>query len=182
MSRYTDQQRDQALQLYREHGQNEASRRIGIPVATIGRWAAAAGLNGSIRAESTRAAVEQRKLDAAKLRAEMNTQILAAAADVAQRLTAQYDDVVPVPGKGLVDYSLPKPPLPHVRQGAAAVETLVKTLRLEEGETTSNQGVTVTEGFSIDAALEDFRAGVSAATSIPGSVAEHGPGRAATTG
>lgn len=58
-SRYTPEQRTEALELYVEHGPRAASRETGIPVATIGSWAAAEGR--TFNAERTRQATETRK-------------------------------------------------------------------------------------------------------------------------
>ncbi len=42
--KWTKAQRDQALELYREHGPAEASRRCGIPTKTISSWAGRTGV------------------------------------------------------------------------------------------------------------------------------------------
>lgn len=58
---YTDEQRAEALALYREHGPTEASRRCGIPPRTITRWATKAGVATEVTAK-TAAAWSRRRL------------------------------------------------------------------------------------------------------------------------
>lgn len=84
-TRYTDAQRTEALDLYLEHGPAEASRRTGIPAATIRSWASRNDLTET-RNATVGAAVAARKLsfeerrtalahglldDIARLRAEL---------------------------------------------------------------------------------------------------------------
>jgi transposase-like protein len=49
--KYTDQQRDQALAAYIEHGACEAARRTGIPQVTISTWARRGGVQSSAPAK-----------------------------------------------------------------------------------------------------------------------------------
>lgn len=58
---YSAEQREAALELYREVGPNEAGRRLDIPSPTIRAWARRAGV-ASQRAEHVRAAVEGARL------------------------------------------------------------------------------------------------------------------------
>lgn len=61
MSRYTDQDRQNALHLYTEHGTAETSRQTGIPERTIVRWANQAGLVSHADRKKTQAAREARR-------------------------------------------------------------------------------------------------------------------------
>jgi transposase-like protein len=58
---YTDEQRATALALYRERGPAEASRRCGVPSATISKWAQRAGAVTETR-QKVKAAVEAARL------------------------------------------------------------------------------------------------------------------------
>jgi hypothetical protein len=74
-AQYTDEQRDKALSLYREHGPGEASRRTGVPSATIRTWANRAGIAGEV-AGQRRAAVEAAQLTMAQRRANLASALL----------------------------------------------------------------------------------------------------------
>lgn len=66
-SKWTTQQRDEALNLYLDHGPHEAARRTGIPIGTIASWAHRSGLqtlcteNNLAAAQATRAAWQARR-------------------------------------------------------------------------------------------------------------------------
>lgn len=63
--RYTDEQRQQAVDLYTEHGTAEASRRTGIPRRTIRRWANQAGAVAAANTKETEAATRAARIQAA---------------------------------------------------------------------------------------------------------------------
>lgn len=69
-SPYTPEQRAGALELYAEHGPAEASRRSGVPSATIRQWAHRAGITGK-RAETTAAATRAARVSWAERRARI---------------------------------------------------------------------------------------------------------------
>lgn len=178
--RHTPEQQTAALAIYVTDGPAEAGRQTGIDKHTIASWARRQGLQTNAPA-NTRAAAETHSNIARRKRAELNTVILDAALAVAYRLDAPYEDAAPVPGRGMESYTLPLPPLQAVRHGTAAVAEMVKTLRLEEGESTSRQEVSWRDGgIDLDAELASFARGAAAAGSTR-SVAEHGTTGAATT-
>lgn len=83
---YTDEQRAEALKLYRELGPAEASRRTGVKSATIRSWAHRSGEAGSEGAEQTRAATETARLSWAQRRAELTDETGAVAAAILDRI------------------------------------------------------------------------------------------------
>lgn len=85
---YTDAQRQEALALYREHGPAEASRRTGIPGATIRSWAHRSGEEASEGAGRTRAATEAARLSWAQRRAQLCDATGSVAAEVLDRIRA----------------------------------------------------------------------------------------------
>ena len=69
---YTDAERQKALDLYIEVGPAEASRRTGVPAATIRSWALRAGATvARPRTQAATAAVEAARLTWAQRRAEV---------------------------------------------------------------------------------------------------------------
>ncbi len=83
--KHTPQQREQALALYVEHGPAEASRRCGVPSATIRGWAMRAGMS-SPRAEQAKAGAQAAKLTWAQRRAEVALGSGEAAAELLTRI------------------------------------------------------------------------------------------------
>lgn len=179
-AKWTAEQKTEALNLYREDGLAAAAKATHIPAGTIASWAHRAGLQ-SMHPEAMRAATEERKAQADAKRTELASRLLEQAAVIAERLDAPYQEFMSS-GFDIKPVWYERPPLQVVRHGATAVETLIKTVRLEQGETTSNQGVTVSEGFSLDAELESFIRGAAAAAGSTGSVAEHSPNGTASAG
>lgn len=66
---YTDEQKTEALQLYKTEGTRAASKATGIPRSTIQGWAKTAGLRTE-RTSKTAAATEAAASEAARTRAE----------------------------------------------------------------------------------------------------------------
>lgn len=83
---YTDEEKQEALELYRQHGPADASRRTGIKSATIRSWAHRNGEAGSEGAEQTRAATETARLSWAQRRAELTDETGAVAAAILDRI------------------------------------------------------------------------------------------------
>jgi hypothetical protein len=69
-TRYTDEQKAEALALYETHGPTAVETQQGIPKNTVAGWAKAAGIR-TVRNERTAAAVEAHALAWAERRAEM---------------------------------------------------------------------------------------------------------------
>lgn len=81
-SRYTAEQRTEALRLYQAQGPTAAGKQLGIPKETIASWARKAGVH-TVRSERTRKAVEAKVVDA-KLRR----------ANIAERLYGQAEKIL----------------------------------------------------------------------------------------
>jgi len=83
---HAQDQKREALELYRQVGPAEASRRTGIKSATIRSWAHRNGEAGSEGAEQTRAATETARLSWAQRRAELTDDTGAVAAQMLERI------------------------------------------------------------------------------------------------
>lgn len=83
---YTDEEKQEALELYRQDGPAAASRKTGIKSATIRSWAHRNGEAGSEGAEQTRAATETARLGWAQRRAELTDETGAVAAAILDRI------------------------------------------------------------------------------------------------
>lgn len=77
--KYTDEQRTQALELYKTEGPTAAGKKLGIPKETIMRWAKTTGTH-TVRNQVTREAVEAKVVDG-KLRRQNITHRLYAQAE-----------------------------------------------------------------------------------------------------
>lgn len=84
---YTDAQRAEALEAYREHGPAKAGRRTGIPAGTIRQWAKRGGLT-SARTASAQASVAAAHLSWAQRRADVCMRAGEVAADLLERAAA----------------------------------------------------------------------------------------------
>lgn len=127
---YTDEQREEALRLYADHGPGEASRRCNIPSATIRSWAHRAGLSHSGPvSEQTKAATDAARLSWAQRRFELARETGAAAADLLERIRAARKST-------------------DVRALATAYAALVEKGQLLDGAVT--QRVEVAEGERVE--------------------------------
>jgi transposase-like protein len=132
-STYTQEQREQALALYAEHGPAEASRRIGIPRATISKWASRAGLV-TVGAQKTAAATKAATARAAEKRAALKPLLLDKATDLINRMDEPMTEYVGQQGK---EVTYERPPASDCKHYATAAAILIDKLRLEEGQATS---------------------------------------------
>lgn len=87
-TRYTPQQKADALDLYAAHGPAEAERRTGIPKGTIASWASRAGL-ATVAADVTRAATEVSAARRHYVAEEFRTQMIETLADIATKAAAK---------------------------------------------------------------------------------------------
>ena len=84
---YTEEQKAEALRLYREVGAAEASRQCGVNSATLRVWAHRAGLAGHVPpSEQTKAATDAARRSWAQRRLELAEETGAAAADLLARI------------------------------------------------------------------------------------------------
>ena len=164
MTSYTDQQRQDALDAYVDHGLAETARRTGIPRGTVSSWATRAGLQTAAatalrareRTEAARArwaevSEERRQELAGRLLDEVH-----ALADQLQAPSLVRQVVVLSGGKDapasweVADVELPSPPAKDQQARAAAIGVLVDRLQLLSGA--------VTERHSTDLAGLDLEA------------------------
>lgn len=147
-SRYTAKQRAQALELYLDHGPAETSRRTGIPVGTIRKWAARASVTGP-HAKKTEAATEAARAQGERSRAELRVKLLAKAHDLLERMDHSHQEFVGQTGRE-VHYD--KAPANAVKAYATSVGILIDKLRLEEGESTSRDEMIHRDGVDLQVA------------------------------
>lgn len=134
--KYTDEQKQEALNLYVEHGATEAAHLTSIPKRTLLRWATDAGM-AQARAKKTEAARTQlaRQQDARRL--QLQNLLLEKAVDLIQRMDKPHIDFR---GKDEIEY--PIATSGDVRNYATAAAILIDKFRLERGESTSRTEVT----------------------------------------
>lgn len=88
---YTDEQRAEAVEIYKNLGTSAASKQTGIPKNTIQDWAKKAGVR-TVRNQKTAEATEAVLADASKLRAEASTFAIRGARDAFQILQERIAD------------------------------------------------------------------------------------------
>lgn len=140
-SRHSPEQRQEALNIYREHGVAVAHRQTGIARTTISTWARRTGVRTDAPS-LTRAAVEQASLNAAEKRERMRVDLLDLALHAAERMRTPHEEFVGVEGKRVV-YELP--PAGAFKQYSQSIKDLIGVLRLESGEATGR-----TESVAVD--------------------------------
>lgn len=90
-TRYSDEQKREALDLFLEHGASEAGRRTDIPAGTIAAWASRSGLTGPPTPEVVNALAAQAVSIAERkqsLATELGTLAAKAVAKLAERIEA----------------------------------------------------------------------------------------------
>lgn len=99
-SRYTPEQRTEALKLYEAEGPSAVEKKLGIPKGTVTGWAKAQGV-GTVRNERTREATEAAQEDNKLRRQRIIRKMYDRAEFVADRLSAPvFKALVPVaPGR-----------------------------------------------------------------------------------
>ncbi|MFF0904023.1 UNVERIFIED_CONTAM: hypothetical protein RF653_10145 [Kocuria sp. CPCC 205316] len=132
---YTDEQKAEALEVYKQHGPGEAGRRLGIPAKTITSWAKRAGLQSDAPA-ATKNAVEMAQLSRAAKREELLDRMHDSALDMLDRLNAE-EAVIKVTKEGVQELSYKKPQATSCKAYVEAAHILYSDIRLEAGEATS---------------------------------------------
>lgn len=166
--RWTDEQRDQALALYLEHGTTEAARRTGIPKGTVASWARRAGVETRTVPPQTEAAVESSALAAEQRRLELAEGMLGDIGGLRARLFAgiSYAHVKVVGGgKDMagdvetvwVDCDMPVP-ADQLRL-VQAIGTLVDKVQLLTGQATERMDL-VGE-YDLEAELRAYQQGLA---------------------
>lgn len=147
---YTDDEKQEALLLYVDHGPAEASRRSGINALTISSWAKRSGLHTNAVVK-TKEATEALIARADSMRVELRVRMLAKALDLVDRMDAPH---VEFKGKDANQVTYPVAPAGAVQNYATSVAILLDKYRLEVGEaTTRNESRDIT-GTLTDADLD----------------------------
>lgn len=82
---YSDDQKQQALELYENEGPTAVYQQLNIPKSTVRSWARAAGVR-TVRNKKTEDATRAREVDAARLRAEASSFAIEGARAAFQKL------------------------------------------------------------------------------------------------
>lgn len=133
-SRYSDEQRANALALYAKHGPAEASRRTGIPKKTIASWARRSHVQTDAPQVMT-AAIDMAKLTRDEKRVHLQDLILEKAIDVLRRMDEPHKDFK-VTKNGIQEVVFDKATSTDCKNYATSAATLVDKFRLELGEAT----------------------------------------------
>ena len=132
-SKYTPDQKTEALELYVEHGPAEASRQCGIPSGTIRSWAYRADLP-RLRYEKTTEATKAAQAGAEQKRSELRELLLDQAIDLLHRMNAPHKDFK---GKDATTVWWDTAPSGATKDYATAAAILIDKYRLEMGEATN---------------------------------------------
>lgn len=172
MKTYSEEEKQNALDLYREVGLAEAWRQTGIPKPTIVTWAKQAGVR-TFGTENTREATLAHIAYADQLRAELRVSLLEKTVDLLERMDAEETEFVGKDGNGVV-YPIARPE--SVRHLATSVGILIDKYRLEVGEATSrSESRDLTSALTddeLDAAIREAEEAVRRAASAEGAPSE----------
>lgn len=97
-SKYTEEQRAEALALYEEQGPSAVQEQLGIPKQTVQHWAKADGIR-TVRTSKTNAASEAKQADDKAVRAMIASDglnVARIAADIIKRRMAVEADDIPL--------------------------------------------------------------------------------------
>lgn len=146
-ARYTEKQKDEALELYKTVGPGEASRQTGIPRATISKWAQRSRVTVA-RSQKTEAATKAAVASFAEKRARLRERLLEQTHDLIDRMNEPHQEFVGSDGNEVI-YDLP--PAGAVKSYATSVGILIDKMRLELGEHTAHDRH---ESSSVDREIE----------------------------
>ena len=180
-SKWTAEQKAEALQLYRDHGPTVASERTGVPKATVASWARRAGVQTAVLPPpALEAAVETAALGAEQRRLELADGLLDDVAKLRRRLFEPHNYVHVVKVKvgkvddeegeaQLVRFEQVEQVQVHLEQPvpadqlrlAQSIVALIEKAQLLTGEATSREDGL--GGYDLEQELRTFQAGVAAA-------------------
>ena len=171
---YSPERKAEALAACAEWGQYRASKELGIPQRTIGRWAQAAGIV-SRRDEKLKAAHEAYEANIAVKRAELKQLLIDKAVDLAHRMDEEHIDFKSAGPAGPMEVTYPKATAQACQQYATAIGILIDKFRLESGEVTGREEVVTID--AIDKEIQRLESELARRGATDGSLAEQ-PGRA----
>ena len=132
MTRYTDEQRAEALALYIDHGAAQTSRQLDIPARTIRRWANDAGL-AAARDKTLTEATAKLQANAERMRAEVRVRLMEIVLDAFDRMTQEHVDYR---GKDAVRVTWEQAPSGDMKNYMTTAAIALDKYRLEMGEST----------------------------------------------
>jgi hypothetical protein len=138
MTKYTDDQRRNAVNLYIQHGTAEASRRSGISTRSIKRWAKDSDVVAQARTKTDTARAELARRNAER-RERIKTQLLEKIEDLLGRMNLPHVDFK---GKDAQMVTYPVATSGDVKNYAVSVAVLIDKYRLEMGESTLRAEIT----------------------------------------
>lgn len=134
-TRYTDEDKRRAVEVYEEHGATEAAKEVGCDRRSVLRWAKAAGVS---RDDSkTRAATEALAVQNAERREGVKAQLLDRVIDLIERMDQPHERFMggggeTEPHRVVYDRATSG----DVKAYSISVGVLIDKLRLEEGQAT----------------------------------------------
>ena len=159
----TLEERTKALELYVEHGANEASRLTGIPRVTISQWARRAGVTVT-RTEQTRASIEAATLSREAKRVQMADALLVDAERLRQQLwspakvhhwgttSERQERGVVITSTEFMEHEIDQPQFADQRQIMTAMAIAVDKSFVLAGDSVERQEITLRNG---DRSLDD---------------------------
>ncbi|MCP1414393.1 hypothetical protein [Paenarthrobacter sp. A20] len=154
-SKYTEEQRAEAIELFRTDGPSAVQEQLGIPKATVAGWAKAAGVR-TVRTSATRAATEARAVDLKASRQELTALLLEDAHKLRKQLW-QPARLVNFGGKDntLAETTLDEPLFVDKKNILSAVGIAVdRVIKLEAVDKTGEES-----GAAVDKWLEHMMGG-----------------------
>ena len=147
-SKYTDQQRTEALDLYAREGPTAVEDQLDIPKSTVRGWARKQGVQ-CVRNERTRAATEARMVDLEKRRADLAASLL----DDAEKLRRQLWEPCVIHNFGGKDntynsHEVPEPTFRDKQYILTSVAIAVdKSLKLDLHDQDDSQGLAAVDAW-----------------------------------
>ena len=145
---YTDEQKQEAVNLYIDVGTAEAARQTGVTARTINNWAQQAGATVSQERDKTEAAREALAAKNANRREHIRHLILEKAEDLLGRMDEPHADFKVV-DKRIEQVEWVKARSGDVKNYAVAFAVLIDKYRLEMGETTNRTEISVADAESV---------------------------------
>lgn len=167
--KWTDEQKQHALDLYREHGVQHAAAETGIPRGTISSWAKRAGVQ-TVAPENLAAAVEARSLRLELRRGELAERLYAETGKLLDQLwqPTTYVKIVTVgtgEGTSMVAVGEAEVPQPTFRDQQAIMTSV--GIALDKAQLLSGEATERSEAngspFDLEAELQAFTRGANAA-------------------
>lgn len=134
---YTSEQKQQALEFYREHGGREAESRTGIPRKTISKWASLAGIPSTAPQKMEAANRAKRAIDESRLH-----DLAADMFDDIEHLRSRLrEKTVEFRGQQAKRVEYDEPPADAIKNLVIAIATLTDKLLLLTSKATDRQEV-----------------------------------------